>query len=145
LKWKKKKIKKEGMALSSPTDSRHSLLFYYAVERANYWHGPVRENLERARHFLWRGARLNAFDVSERHALSGLQFHHLQMLLAAERALDGRLNRCRGVCIAILHCMPGPRDCTRDWVRRLIWSTRQKRVWYPEYQMPQAYKRNEDD
>lgn len=93
---------------------------------------------------FWAGARLTVLDKTTRFYTEERK-ENRAIVLAAERVLNHRINACRKACIAILVCMPGDRSCTRDWVRRFLWPTRDRRFWAPQLEMSNDYKREEDD
>lgn len=122
--------------VAHPSEPEHSVLYHWAVE-----HSP-RESGAR---LFWAGARLNGGADKKRELMPGGQcIVNRDNLLQAEYVVKQRVQACRRLCIALLVCMPGPRDCTRDWVRRLVWSTRDRRVWYSGTLLPYAYQRRED-
>lgn len=115
--------------------SPHTLIYHYLL--AGY-PSSMKATL------FWAGARLTP---EERKMIiySSHTCEDREDLMFAERLVAARVRSCRAACVVILACMPGPKDCTRDWVRRLVWSTRDRRVWFRHVQMPRPYRREGDD
>lgn len=107
-----------------------SQLFYFACSAPPKTGDPIAHLL------FWAGARLTTGDkiysVNNDYVRS-----RRCIVLDAENTMDERKARCRSVCILFLRFMPGPKDCTRDWIKRFLWPLKFKRVWQPEKELPE--------
>lgn len=115
--------------LRARTNAPVSVLYHRAV----WFHDTT--DLVIARRLFWAGARLTDDDKRTPTQYANSQAH-VEMILQAEAIMNRRVAQCRLACMILLARMPGPRDCTRDWVRRMVWPTRHGREWLPGVELP---------
>lgn len=111
------------------TNAPVSLLYHKAV----WSYGTADRAI--ARRLFWAGARLT--DEDKRMPVTARSERVMvDLILEAEAIMNRRVTQCRLACMIILRCMPGPRDCTRDWVRRMVWPRRHGQEWLPGVELP---------
>lgn len=116
--------------------NHHSLLFLHAV-MPSHPYTPI------VKWLLFGGVRLNQKDKDAELSRDD-QVQARAAVLEAEHILALRVAQCRRTCIAIIRAMPGPRDCTKDWVRRFLWPMRHCQAWMPGTRLPYFLQREDE-